>query len=400
MRHIVHLSWEYPPIVYGGLGRHVEALAAAQAAQGDEVTVVTQAPSGHGPEAVTESGVHVVRVSPDGPFPYHLPSLLTWVGALDDRIGFAGTRLAQADVVHAHDWVVGRAGSRAAASLQAPLVATLHATEAGRHGGWLPDPVSASVHLVEQWLADEADELIVCSQSMAEEVMRGHDADPHHLTVVPNGIDTAAYSADVQVPAELLTGTPRLTFVGRIEWEKGVFVAVDAMSEIVREHPAATLRIIGTGGQTAAVASRIADLELSDHVSMWGHVDEQRLRQLYASSDLLLAPSSYEPFGIVALEGAAMGVPLIVGDTGGLAEFVTHERGRRCQPNDPQDLAAQVLAACADPAGTVARRDAASDALAEYTWARIAEATSDVYACAARRPHPARHAPITAGRIW
>ncbi len=400
MRRVVHLSWEYPPVVYGGLGRHVQALAAAQAARGDEVTVVTQAPSGPGPDMVDDSGVRVVRVSPDGPFPYHLPSLLTWVGALDYRIGLASTQRRAADVVHAHDWVVARAGTRAAASLQAPLVATLHATEAGRHGGWLPDPVSASVHLVEQWLVDEADELIVCSQSMAQEVVRGHRADPDHLTVVPNGIETGSYLADVEVPAEFLTGTPRLTFVGRIEWEKGVFVAVQAMPAIVRAHPDARLRIIGTGGQTAAVESRIAELGLSEHVSMWGHVDELRLRQLYASSDLLLAPSSYEPFGIVALEGAAMGVPLIVGDTGGLAEFVTDERGRRCRPNDPQDLAAQVLAACEDPADTLARRQAASDALADYTWARIAESTEAVYARAARRPHPNRQAPLTAGRVW
>lgn len=398
MSRIVHLSWEYPPIVYGGLGRHVAALAGAQVAAGHEVTVVTQAPAE--PVRDTHDAVRVVRVAPDGPFPYHLPSLLTWVGALDHRIGSAAQDLANADIVHAHDWVVGRAGTRAARALGAPLVATIHATEAGRHSGWLPDPVSASVHLVEQWLVDEADQVIVCSQSMAEEVRRAHGTDADRQHVVPNGIDTASYPTTVPVPDDLLTATPRLTFVGRIEWEKGVFVAVDAMPRIVAEHPGAQLRIVGTGGQSSAVAARIQELGLAEHITMFGHVDERRLRQLYASSDLLVAPSSYEPFGIVALEGAAMGIPLIVGDTGGLAEFVTDDRGRRCRPNDPQHLAEQILAALRDPQATAARRDAASVALTEYTWTRIAQLTDAVYAQAHRTQHPRRRGPFTPGQVW
>lgn len=99
---------------------------------------------------------------------------------------------------------------------------------------------------------------------------------------------------------------------------------------------------------------------------------------------------TYEPFGIVALEAARAGVPLVVGDTGGLAEFVTPSRGRRCRPNDPDDLAAQVLAALADPADTCRRRDAATSALAEYTWERIAARTQQVYARTRRGARPPR----------
>jgi glycogen(starch) synthase len=114
------------------------------------------------------------------------------------------------------------------------------------------------------------------------------------------------------------------------------------------------------------------------------------LLAVYASSDLLLAPSSYEPFGLVALEAAAMGTPVIVGDSGGLAEFVTAERGRRCRPGDAGDLAAQILAALADPAGTARRAEHAQCALVDYTWDRVAGLTDPVYAAARRGPHPAR----------
>lgn len=387
--HVLHLSWEYPPLVYGGIGRHVPALAAAQAARGDRVTVITQRAPGT-PAREVRSGVEVLRVDPDGPFPYHLPSLLTWVGALDARIGDAAGTVADVDVVHAHDWVVGRAGARASNAHGAPLIATVHATEAGRHSGWLPDVVSRSVHLVEQWLVDDADAVIVCSAAMADEVARAHHIPRDTISVVPNGIDPGERPSAGVIAPTLQEGAPRITFVGRLEWEKGVFTAVAAMPGVLDRHPGARLRMVGTGGQEAALKEAVASADLAGHVHLLGHVDEQTLADIYASSDLVVAPSSYEPFGIVALEAAAAGVPLVVGDTGGLAEFVTEARGRRCRPNDPDDLASQILAALADPLGTQRRRDAARTALQDYTWARIAERTDAVYDRTRREPHPPR----------
>lgn len=396
---IVHLTWEYPPVVYGGLGRHVHALAVAQAAAGHRVTVVTQQPPGSPPEEVAQS-VRIVRVPPDGPFPYHLPSLLTWVGHLDQRIGLAAAGLPQADLVHAHDWVVGRAGTAASRILDAPLVATIHATEAGRHQGWLPDDVSRAVHLIEQWLVDEADEIIVCSHSMADEVVRAHEVNSGRITVIPNGIDASAFPRVTTIPNALKRGSPRLSFVGRIEWEKGVFVAVAAMPRVLAAHPRAQLRIVGTGGQTDAVAAAVIEGGLTGHVQLLGHVDEQTLRAVYSSSDLSLAPSSYEPFGLVALEAAAMGIPLIVGDTGGLAEFVTDDRGRRCRPNDPNDLADQIIAALADPSDTAGRAEAASAALPGFSWSAIAARTLQVYRRARRTANPPRAIATGPNPVW
>lgn len=387
--HILHLTWEYPPLVYGGIGRHVPALAAAQAARGDQVTVVTQRPP-EAPAVETAAGVEVLRVDPDGPFPYHLPSLLTWVGALDARIGQAATDVRDVDIVHAHDWVVARAGASTAAALDVPLVATVHATEAGRHSGWLPDIVSRSVHLVEQWLVDDADAVIVCSAAMADEVHRAHETSPTKITVIPNGIDPGERPAPGPIGPRLLEGSPRITFVGRLEWEKGVFTAVEAMPAVLVEHPGARLRMVGTGGQGDAIAEAVTAAGLDGTVELLGHVDEQTLADVYASSDLVIAPSSYEPFGIVALEAATAGVPLVVGDTGGLAEFVTDDRGRRSRPNDPADLATQILAALADPVETARRRDTAAAALPHYSWERIAARTDEVYSRTRRAVRPPR----------
>ncbi|MCB0921001.1 MAG: glycosyltransferase family 4 protein [Actinobacteria bacterium] len=387
--HVLHLTWEYPPLVYGGIGRHVPALAAAQAARGDRVTVVTQRPEG-APAQDMQAGVTVIRVDPDGPFPYHLPSLLTWVGALDARIGNAACEVADVDVVHAHDWVVGRAGATAANTHGVPLIATIHATEAGRHSGWLPDVVSRSVHLVEQWLVDDADAVIVCSAAMADEVERAHNTPARKISVIPNGIDPGERPAPGELAESLLQGHPRITFVGRLEWEKGVFTAVQAMPAVLARYPDARLRMVGTGSQQEALHAAILDAGVAASVDLLGHVDEQTLADVYASSDVVIAPSSYEPFGIVALEAAAAGIPLVVGDTGGLAEFVTEPRGRRHRPNHPDELAGQILAALADPVDTARRRDAASAALAEYSWARIAGRTDEVYARTGRGAPPPR----------
>ncbi len=121
--HVLHLTWEYPPVVYGGLGRHVHALSRAQAAAGHEVTVVTQQPEDAAAEE-TIDGVRIVRVSPVGPFPYHLPSLLSWVGFLDDAIGRAGMQQDRVEVVHVHDWVTGRAGTAAGCPTTCPAGST------------------------------------------------------------------------------------------------------------------------------------------------------------------------------------------------------------------------------------------------------------------------------------
>jgi glycogen(starch) synthase len=258
--------------------------------------------------------------------------------------------------------------------------------------------VSSSVHLVEQWLVDEADTVIVCSTSMATEVAAAHGrAD---ATVIPNGIDVRGYQRTTAIDASLLTGSPRLAFVGRIEWEKGVFVAVEAMCTVLQEHPQARLRLVGTGNQMNAVQDLVEELGLSEAVELLGHVDEATLRAVYSGADLLLAPSSYEPFGIVALEAAAMGAPMVVGDTGGLAEFVTAERGRRFPPGDADALAHEVLQALADPDDTWDRARRARAALSDYSWRSIAERTVGVYQATARRQRPPRQLRVNDRRIW
>ena len=171
---------------------------------------------------------------------------------------------------------------------------------------------------------------------------------------------------------------------------EGVFTAVEAMPAVLARYPRARLRIVGTGGQSAAVADLVARSGLTTRVQLLGHVDEPTLRAVYTSSDLVIAPSSTNPSASWPWRLPRWGVPLVVGDTGGLAEFVTDQRGRRCRPNDAADLAAQIVTTFDEPEQTARRRANASLALSQYTWDEAARRTAEVYDKARRRQRPAR----------
>src|SRR4051794_10415249 len=195
---IMMLSWEYPPVVVGGLGRHVHALARSLAAAGHDVTVVTR----HAPGAPVDEyaeGVRIVRAPEDPPlFPLATPSLLAWTMAFNHTLTRAALRAAETgeyDVIHAHDWLVTHTAVTLKEHLGIPLVATIHATEAGRHQGWLPGEMNKCIHSVEWWLGQEATKVVVCSAYMRWEVNRLLELPEDKVEVVQNGVDSNVWHA-------------------------------------------------------------------------------------------------------------------------------------------------------------------------------------------------------------
>ncbi len=388
---ILVLSWEYPPLVYGGLGRHVHALAEAQAAAGHVVAVVTQAVEGAPADSIV-NGVRVVRVAPDPPA-LPMSDLLAWVMAFEHALTRAALRVAEElrpEVVHGHDWLVAHTTTAVKEAYGIPLVATVHATEAGRHQGWLPTPLSKAVHTVEWWLTFEARRVITCSSHMRWEVTRLFDLPPDSVDVIPNGIDLGRWS----VPPEAVAAArktygsdgPLLVFTGRLEWEKGCHTLLDALPRLRRRHPGLRLVVAGDGSQGAELRAHAKRLRLGRSATFLGWVPPEDLAVLAAAADVAVVPSIYEPFGLVALEAAAAGTPLVVGNTGGLREFVEHGiTGLRFTPDDRAGLADAVTALLSDE--VLARRiaRAARAVLArDYTWEGIAARTVEVYARAVR----------------
>ncbi len=388
---ILILSWEYPPLVYGGLGRHVHALAEAQAAAGHEVAVVTQAVDGASPDSMV-NGVRVVRVAPDPPA-LPMSDLLAWVMAFEHALTRAALRVAESlrpDVVHGHDWLVAHTATAVKEAYGIPLVATVHATEAGRHQGWLPGPLNKAVHTVEWWLTFEARRVITCSSHMRWEVTRLFDLPPDSVDVIPNGIDLDRWEVAPDVVQRTRSthaaDGPLLVFTGRLEWEKGCHTLLDALPRLRRRHRGLRLVIAGQGSQDAELKQHARRLRLGRSVNFLGWVPPDELAALAAAADVAVVPSIYEPFGLVALEAAASGTPLVVGDTGGLREFVEHSiTGLRFTPGDVSGLADAVSALLGDD--LLARRlarDARQVLARDYTWEGIAARTVEVHERAVR----------------
>jgi glycogen(starch) synthase len=387
---VLHVSWEYPPLVYGGLGNHVHALAVAQAAAGDDVVVVTQlAGSGAPPDEVVD-GVRVVRAAFD-PLRLTADELLGWVAGLNRALARSASALAQAwrpDVVHAHDWVVADAARRLRDDLDVPLVVTTHATEAGRHQGWLPGDLSRGIHRTEWRLVHDARRVMTSSDAMRREVLALFDADPSRVVVVRPGIDVGRWRArprDVAAARDLHRGEgPLLVTAARLEWEKGVHTLLDAMPRLRRRFPGLRLVVAGRGSQRDALEAQVRALRLGRAVDLVGWLDARTLAATLAAGDLAVLPSVYEPFGLVALEAVAQGTPLAVARTGGLAETVVDGvTGRTFAPLDPVDLAEVVTQVLDDPAGARRMaRTAVARLRTDHDWGAASARTSEVYAAA------------------
>ena len=410
---ILVVSWEYPPVVVGGLGRHVHHLATELARAGHDVVVLSRQPTGSdglthpGTDMVSE-GVRVIAVAEDPPHFVFGEDMMAWVLALGHALIRAGLELGRPrnvggerrwvpEVVHAHDWLVAHPAIALAEHFDVPLVSTFHATEAGRHSGWVSGRVNKQVHSVEWWMAAESDAVITCSASMRDEVHRLFGTQPSEIHTIHNGIDIDAWPFMRRVSHD---GPPRLLFAGRLEFEKGVQDAIAALARIRRTHRGAVLTVAGDGTQLPWLREVARDHKVSRAVRFVGAVDKAGLAELMNDCDVMVLPSRYEPFGIVALEAAATGAPLVTSTAGGLGEAVTDRvTGLSFAPADVGGLTAAIRVALSDPVATQQRAIAARVRVSQgFAWDQVAARTAKVYEKATRGPRRPLGRPTIADR--
>lgn len=377
---VLLLSWEFPPNHVGGLGRHVHDLGAALAAAGHQVTVITVADPGQPPAPAEAAGMRVHRVAR----PPEESNFLAWSYQLNRSLVAAAEALAAGrpafDVVHAHDWLVGQAGMALKARWGTPLVATIHATERGRNNG-IREPIQQAIHDEEWLLTATADRVITVSHAMAREVADSFRVLP---TVIYNGVTMPSAAMEAPPPpTPIALDAPYFVYIGRLVQEKGVHVAIQALA-VMRQ--TAHLVIAGKGPMEAELKSVAEAWGLENRVHFVGRVTDDERDAWLRNATGGLVPSLYEPFGIVALEVMASGAPVIVGDTGGLAEIVSHgEDGLKVTPGDRAALAAQMDRLLTDPAEAKRLAEAGRvTAAGRFGWPAIAAATAAVYRGAGR----------------
>lgn len=387
---ILLVSWEYPPVVIGGLGRHVHHLATELAAAGHDVVVLSRRPTGtdQSTHPTTDELVEGLRVVAAAEDPHEFAfgtDMMAWTLAMGHSMVRAGLGLHdwRPDVVHAHDWLAAHPAITLAEFFDVPLVSTIHATEAGRHSGWVAGPVSRQVHALESWLVRESDSLITCSASMREEITALFGPGLAEISVIRNGIDVHGWPF---ASRRAHPGPARLLYFGRLEYEKGVHDAIAALPRIRRTHPGTTLTIAGDGTQQDFLVEQARRHKVRKAVTFVGRVDHSQLLDLLHTVDAAVLPSLYEPFGIVALEAAAAGTPLVTSTAGGLGEAVIDgETGLSHPPGDPAALAAAVRAVLDDPAAAQRRAVTARERLtSDFSWQTVAAETTQVYLAAKR----------------
>ncbi|MFA5787645.1 MAG: glycosyltransferase family 4 protein, partial [Actinomycetota bacterium] len=245
-------------------------------------------------------------------------------------------------------------------------------------------PMNKLIHQVEWWLTYESRRTITCSQYMRDQVRDIFQLPPTKLDVIPNGVDLEAFEVKSDLAAfrasVIPDGHKLVFFAGRLEYEKGVQTVLEALPALIKEMPV-QFHIAGSGTHREELEKLTTRLELGEHVRFLGFLNESELANYYRAADLAVVPSLYEPFGMVALETMAAGTPLIVGDTGGLRELVSHgATGLRVAPGDPEAMLDALRRVLTDH--RLARRiamDARRRLTTEYSWASIARSTVNVY---------------------
>ncbi len=386
------LSWEYPPRIIGGLGRHVYHLSTSLASLGVKVHVVTKDHPG-APMYEESRGVHIYRVvnyPPDIPQEDWVPWVLQFNVALLERAVALINDIKHISVIHAHDWLVAHAAASLKHAYRIPVVATIHATEYGRHQGHLPGPMNKIIHQIEWWLTFESSRTICCSKYMHNQITDIFELPPDKVDIIPNGIDADSFKKDISIDLyrkKYAPGDSKLVFfVGRLVYEKGVQTVIQAMPIILEKIPNVNFVVGGSGPHMNQLISLVRELGLEERVKFTGHLDTDDLFAFYKIADLTVVPSLYEPFGMVVLESMAMGTPTIVADTGGLSEIVVHEEtGLMFEPGNPKSLAEAILRILTDEElATKLSRDAIEYLGNKYNWNRIASRTLEVYRRAIR----------------
>ena len=390
---VLILSWEYPPLIEGGLARHVRKLAENLAAQGVDVHVLARGREESPPEEEVD-GVLVHRVR-EPERPRDLGEFVTWVEHMNADMLAAGVELGDRhsfDVVHGHDWLVAVAGDHLAKRFRAPFVVTIHATEYGRHQGHVDRHPQSYIHGVERWMANRAERVIACSAYMRDHVADVYGLDEERIWVVSNGIDPAdlvpvenlaALRARFADPHERL-----VLLVGRLVYEKGFHLALEALPDLIERLRTVRFVVAGSGTAEHELREQASRLGLDGHGAFLGWIGDDLLHSLYRIADLTVVPSIYEPFGLVALEAMASGCPCLVADTGGLREVVPNaDVGLRFRSRDPRSLAAMAERLLTDRELRERLVAEASEHVLSFDWTDVTRQIAALYAeVAAEQP--------------
>ena len=381
---ILMLTWEYPPRIVGGIARVVNDLSKRLIKDGHEVTVITYK-EGNVPYYENDKGVDVYRVDN---FMINPNNFIDWIMQLNFNMVAKANELIQKngkfDVIHAHDWLVAYSAKTLKNSYGIPLVCTIHATEAGRNSG-IHDETQRYINDTEWLLTYESSEVIVNSKFMKNDLQRLFGLPYEKINVIANGVNINSYTGverDYDFRRQYAADNEKIIlFMGRLVYEKGVQHLISAMPKILEGYHDAKLIIAGKGGMIDELKEQVNSMGLSQKVYFTGYLNAKQVSKMYKCADVSVFPSTYEPFGIVALEAMLAGVPTVVSDVGGLDEIVTHGvDGMKSYAGNANSIADSVTALLYDhQLATNVSKKAKQKVKEQFNWEKIAQDTHFTY---------------------
>ncbi len=357
----------------GGMQSHTGALTRALDELGLEQDVVTAARAG---EARREVIGHRARIHRVGlPVSWGRQCWAPPAAALAPRLGRG------ADLVHAHlgeDIAVLALGEAVARLHGLPLVVTVHTSV--RHTLVVSDRRSRRVKrwggALEARAMERADAVITLTERLRALAVED-GTEPAKVHVIPSGVRPGQWAQERADPFPEVR-RPRVLFVGRLAFQKGVITLVEAAARLTQD---AEVLLVGDGPDRAAVQRRIAELGLQDRVRLTGFKPHDEVPAVLRHGDVLVLPSTYEELGSVLVEGMRAGLPIVGSATGGIPEVVRDgETGVLCPPGDAAAFATAIDGLLADPARARRLGDAGAARAKDYSWARLAPRVLEVYA--------------------
>ncbi|MBS2969693.1 glycosyltransferase family 4 protein [Metabacillus sp. KIGAM252] len=368
---ILMFSTEYPPQIWGGLGTHAAQLTQELSAAETHGMLVTLPAPSHEPEYEKQHSFTIYRPQLqneeyDNSYEWMVNINLTWIKAIQSlQPSFC--------LVHAHDWLTAGAAIYAKRMYRIPLIATIHSLETGRKKV-LKTPAEKMIHEMEKKLIKEADELIVCSNFMREEILF-EEADSKKISVIHNGA--------VPFQKNSLGNpfiSPYIFSMGRFVPEKGFEDLITAFSKIKSEHPALKLIIAGEGPGKEKYEKLAESLEVHQDVIFPGFIKGDELNRYIQYAAVACIPSRYEPFGLAALEFMAAGKPIVVSDAGGLPEMIVHnESGMIYKSSRIDDLKRSIQELLNHPEKAAVLGMKALNESKKYSWSSAANKTINLY---------------------
>jgi len=326
---IAMLSWEsLHSIAVGGVAAHVTELSAALARNRHQLHVCTRRAFGQAAHDWTDA-VHYHRCTypPHGDFVEDVNNLsrsfVDHVFEVEDLVG-------RFDVIHAHDWLTANAMIWIKQGRGRKCLFTIHSTEYGRCGNAFPTGRAERIRYQERAGTYWADRVIAVSQATRDEITWMYQVPSWKTSVVYSGVSPQRFDQPTDPGADkqryhIGPSDPTILFCGRLSWQKGPDILVEAIPAILGRNPSSRFVFAGDGDMRDALESRIRQLGVAHAVRFPGYRSGDELVRLYKLAEVVCMPSRNEPFGIVVLEAWSAGKPVLASQNGGPAEYVRHE---------------------------------------------------------------------------